>query len=86
MPLCKACKTEIIWLGGQVNPVEAEANPDGNLVVSKERGLYRFATKEEIEFAKETGKKLYISHFAKCGLAKIFKGANAKTKQKRSKL
>lgn len=78
---CRRCKEEIIWLKQlpneknpepKANPIEARPHPDGNLVIDRAQGLYRIATDEEKRIAKETGKNLYISHFATCKFAKSF--------------
>lgn len=75
---CRAigCTVKIIFLfhsekSGKIistkaNPVEFEPHENGNLVVDKDRGIYRMATLEEKELAKCENKKLYISHFATC--------------------
>ncbi|HEX9959841.1 MAG TPA: hypothetical protein VGB00_02845 [Pyrinomonadaceae bacterium] len=74
---CQKCGREILWLKhfetGKSNPIEAEPAKDGNLVISREKGLYRLATPEEIDRAKIYKKNLYISHFAKCEFAKSFR-------------
>jgi hypothetical protein len=86
MDNCKACQTKLIWLrhhqSNQLNPIEDKPHLDGNLVISRAKGLYRFATEKEIELARTTGKNLYISHFATCRFAEIF---NGKPKTKRQK-
>jgi hypothetical protein len=73
---CRRCVTEIIWLNhattGKPAPIEAAPHHDGNLVISREKGLYRQATAEEKETAKVEGKNLYINHFATCEFAKKF--------------
>lgn len=76
---CKDCGTEIIWLNhhqtGKAAPIEAAKHPDGNLVISVEKGLYRFADTMEFEKHKtsDTGPKLWISHFARCPNTKAFR-------------
>lgn len=55
------------------NPIDAHGTPDGNLVLNREAGLYRFATGNEKEMAREYGKKLYTSHFATCPNAGKFR-------------
>jgi hypothetical protein len=73
---CRRCVTEIIWLKHATTnkpaPIEAAPHPDGNLVISREKGLYRQATDEEKETARVEGKNLYINHFATCEFAKKF--------------
>jgi hypothetical protein len=79
MPNCRDCSKEILWLKhhqtGKVAPIEAEKHPDGNLVISVEKGLYRFANDSEYEKHKtsDTGPKLWISHFVQCPNAKEFR-------------
>ncbi len=51
-------------------PIEAESSANGNIFISGE--LYRMATKDEIEKAREIGKPLYLNHFATCEFAKSF--------------
>lgn len=74
---CQKCGKEILWLRHhrteKSNPVEAAPAKDGNLVISREKGLYRLATPEEIERAELHNKNLYISHFAKCEFAESFR-------------
>jgi len=55
------------------NPIDAQGTPDGNLVLNREAGLYRFATGNEKEMARDHGKKLYTSHFSTCPNAGKFK-------------
>jgi hypothetical protein len=55
------------------NPIETEPHYAGNLVIDRERKLYRFATDEEKEFAAIYGKNLYRSHFAACPARKEFR-------------
>lgn len=57
----------------QPNPIEAAPHKEGNLIISREQGLYRFATPEEIEYARTNGKNLYRSHFVGCKYAKSFR-------------
>lgn len=75
MSQCTSCGAAILWLkqiptdknpDPKANPIDAKGSPDGNLVISREDGLYRFATGNEKEIAKNTGKNLYMSHFATC--------------------
>lgn len=74
---CRSCGKEILMLKHgrtlKINPVEAAAHADGNLVISRTRQLYRMATAEEKQTARATGKNLYISHFATCEQAKTFR-------------
>ncbi len=72
---CKDCEKEIVWMRSvptdknpkpRPAPIEMEPYPNGNLVVSWERKLYRFATPEEREIAKRENKNLYVNHFAHC--------------------
>lgn len=77
MANCKKCNAEILWLSHHetenVNPIDAEGTPDGNLVIDREREIYRAATGNEKEMAKNNGKKLYVSHFATCKFAEEFR-------------
>lgn len=80
---CRACPMEVIFLkqkkddgsiSDRQNPIEKEPDKEkGNLIISVSQGLYRFATKEEIEFAKANNKNLYVSHFGRCPNAKKFR-------------
>lgn len=74
---CQKCGKEILWLAHhqtrKANPIEAEPAKNGNLVINREKGIYRFATPNEIEVAKLNNKNLYISHFATCEHAKSFR-------------
>jgi hypothetical protein len=81
---CKECGKAVAFLKlkkvdgtfGKNNPIEIEPHSKGNLLISLEHGLYRFATKAEIELAQRKNKKLYISHFAYCPFAKSFSNKN----------
>lgn len=83
MANCKKCKAEIIWLkcqkkDGEISdkphPIDAEPNYDeGNLVISKEKGLYRHATGNEKEVARLNKKGIYTSHFMTCPNAEEFR-------------
>lgn len=78
---CRECGKLIAFLKlqkpdgtvGKNNPVETEPHAKGNLVISLEKGLYRFATQAEIETARANGKNLYVSHFSYCEFAKTFR-------------
>lgn len=67
---CKSCGAPVLWLKHhqtmKLNPIDAAPDRNGNLAISREKGLYRIATGNEIEIAKHEGKNLYISHFATC--------------------
>lgn len=75
---CRSCGKAVVFLKlkkkdgtvGKNNPIEINPHRKGNLVISLEKGLYRFATKAEIELAQTKHKNLYISHFAYCAFAK----------------
>lgn len=68
------CQTEVRWLKHKVTgkpaPIEAEPSADGNILVKG--NLYRIATPEEREKAKQIGLPLYKNHFATCKFAKSF--------------
>ena len=78
---CRECGKLIAFLKlqkpdgtvGKNNPVETEPHAKGNLVISLEKGLYRFATQAEIEQARTEKKNLYISHFSNCEFAENFR-------------
>lgn len=74
---CRKCPTMIQMLAhvetGNLNPIEAAPSPQGNLVINREKGIYRVATKGEIEEARAKKKNLYISHFSNCPYAKDFR-------------
>ena len=79
---CQKCGTEIMFLKmlptertpePKANPVEVAPSMSGNLVVDRERGLYRIATREELATAGLERKNLYISHFAHCPGGKEFR-------------
>ncbi len=84
---CRKCGKAVVFLKlkkadgtiGKNNPIEAAPHSKGNLVVSLEKGLYRFATKDELELAHRENKNLYISHFAYCEFAKSFTKQRHKT-------
>jgi len=85
--ICQKCKKEIIWLTAlptvknpnpRPNPVEARPHENGNLVIDRKQGVYRFATKTEIEVARRENKNLYISHFSNCPFSKDFKSKEKK--------
>jgi hypothetical protein len=77
MDNCKSCGKEVIWLKHhetlKPNPIDAEPSINGNIVISREKGLYRMATRNEMEIARNDNKNLYISHFATCKDAKDHK-------------
>jgi hypothetical protein len=54
---------------GKELPVEAEKNEWGNLVISKEKGMFRLANHMEYEKSRlsETGPKLWLLHVGRCG-------------------
>ena len=76
---CRPCNKPLLWLrlfvketgitSEKPNPIDSEPNAKGNLVLDRERGIYRFATDEE----KQSGRNLYISHFATCPNARSFR-------------
>lgn len=74
---CAKCKTRLLWLAyhenGKFSPIEEKPSANGNLAIDRKRGIYRFATKEEIEKSRSGGGNLYITHFAKCKFAEIFR-------------
>jgi hypothetical protein len=78
---CRKCKKPIMWLkhylSGGLNPVEIEPlnSPErkGNLVIDREKGIYRIATPAEVGRAVREKKNLYISHFATCEFAESFR-------------
>lgn len=79
---CKDCGKAIAWLKmlpsektpkPKPAPIETEGSPSGNLVVSWEKRLYRFATPEERDIAQRENKNLYRNHFATCINAKRFR-------------
>ena len=80
---CEACNAEIMFLmqanaegeyvSTKANPIEVKPHEKGNIVVNREKGVYRMATPNEKEIAKEHNKNLYISHFATCPKSKEFK-------------
>lgn len=80
---CRTCPATIYYLKkydpatGQIsdksNPIDATPHKDGNLIINREKGLYRFATANEKEVAKNDEKNLYISHFATCPDAATYK-------------
>ncbi len=77
MAKCSKCKAEIIWLKhyetGNANLIDAVGTSDGNLVIDREKEIYRMATGNEKEIAKNNGKKLYVSHFSTCPQAEEFR-------------
>jgi hypothetical protein len=77
MASCKKCGAEIIWLKHheteKANPIDAVGTPDGNIVIDREKEIYRMATGNEKEMAKNNGKKLYVSHFSTCKFADSFR-------------
>lgn len=79
---CSKCFEQIIWLKMLPNektpnpkpaPIEMKPHPRGNLIISWEKRLYRFATPEEKEFARANSKNLYISHYVTCPFANEFR-------------
>jgi len=84
---CTSCKKEFIkfrhFETGKKNPIEVKPHSKGNLVLNWEKGIYRFATPEEIEQAKIHNKNLYISHFATCPDAKSFRADKKKSAQEK---
>jgi hypothetical protein len=54
------------------NPIEVNPHEKGNLVIDRNKGLYRVATTTEIEVARRDKKNLYISHYATCPFAREF--------------
>lgn len=77
MYACRECGKEIIWLRhkdtGKPAPIETEpAGAEGNIAISREKGLYRVATANERDIAKLYGKNLYLNHFSTCEFARFF--------------
>jgi hypothetical protein len=74
---CEKCGKPLLMLNhvetGKPNPVERDPHANGNLAIHRERGLYRLATENDKEIAKNHNKNLYISHFANCPGAKDFR-------------
>lgn len=72
---CQKCNTEVVWLWhkdtNKVAPIEDAPAENGNIFIQGK--LYRMATADEIEKAKQIGKPLYINHFATCEFAKSFR-------------
>jgi len=60
------------------NPIEVKPHEKGNLVIDRNKGIYRFATKTEIEFARRENKNLYISHYSNCPFSKDFRNREKK--------
>lgn len=55
--------------GAKANPIDAKPHRDGKLVIDPANERYRFATGNELELARNLGKRLYISHFETCPYA-----------------
>lgn len=74
---CSKCAVEILWLTHiatrRASPIEATPSANGNLVIDRNRALYRLASQAEIKWAKAESKNLYINHFATCKFAKSFR-------------
>jgi len=72
---CRKCGKETLWLRhkdtNKPAPIEAEASDNGNIFIKND--LYRIASPEETERAKQIGKPLYLNHFATCEFAKSFR-------------
>lgn len=76
MSRCKSCGAEIIWAAtsqGKAMPVDAEPNPDGNVLVTKRSGMVPLATVMGRDKAGDMAELLaddlssaHTSHFATC--------------------
>lgn len=85
MDVCRSCREPIHWLKqskwdetlqlyvvvprAKNNPINANPNEKGNLILNVAGGVYRFATADEKKLAERQGKNLYISHFSTCRFA-----------------
>ena len=80
---CEACGAPIVWRPsestGKRAPINAEPDPNGNIMVVRQTGAYRVLTKAmlaEMEgslFEKATRNDRYTNHFATCPQADKFK-------------
>ena len=72
---CSKCGKEIIWLthnkSGNAAPIEATASAQGNIVISREKNLYRIATNDDKKLAEETGKNCMSITFRRANLQRI---------------
>jgi hypothetical protein len=93
--VCHKCSAGIYWLRSvptektpepKLAPIDIKPNARGNLVISRELGLYRKATGNEREMARINGKNLYISHFVTCPHAREFRKKKTTEKKERTKL
>lgn len=65
--------------GSKPNPIDSAPNRKGTLIIDRKGGrLYRFATGNEIETARNSGRSLYISHFETCPYAAAYKTGSSK--------
>ena len=73
--LCSRCGAAIYLMRGPqkdgrltdyLSPIDALPNRLGDLVVNRERNLYRAATADEKLLQRVHGKNLFISHFSTC--------------------
>lgn len=68
---CRSCGAPIIWaktLGGLNMPLDAEPNPDGNVVLAHGLAIVREKPSFEVRGERE-GETRHTSHFATCPFA-----------------
>ena len=71
---CRGCNADILWLPhnvtGKVAPIDAYPDLLGNVLINREAGTWRVATKEE---QMKHPDQLHHSHFTTCPYSKQFR-------------
>lgn len=67
---CRSCSASIMFVvnksTGKPNPLNREADENGNIYINFDKGEYTILTKNDVPKAKQLGWILYSSHFANC--------------------
>jgi len=71
---CKTCGAPIIWTktkAGKAAPIDAEATPEGNIIVYRAGGEIKsdVLSKDRLDVARLAGARLHTSHFVTCAQA-----------------
>lgn len=81
MKKCRSCDAPIIWAltpSGRKVPLDAEPSPEGNLrVYDINNPTVAYLRPTDREAAKAGGQPLYISHFATCPQACVWRDGGA---------
>lgn len=66
---CQSCQAEILWArtpSGRRIPLDAEPNPDGNVILTGYEDEARTLTKAELPAYRARGWRIWMPHHATC--------------------